>query len=222
MTETAQEPVPGQAQGPEQIGFGFAEIVALLNLGGANVGSTEAAAASAAALRVQDEMDNATVISAGTSSLVARGLATVDGDGELTVAGPVAAVTRALAMATSRIQIDLLMPGTTDNVLSIDSEDISILLQPRSFRSWFVMARKPDISTAEANLFIIRKHFEDHETAGAGIRNLDSESGGRVLIKRADNAWTVAVHHADGAVDDEVTGLDDAALYERIQRVREG
>ena len=47
------------------------------------------------------------MISAGASSLVARGLAIVEQDGELSVSGPVAAVTSALTSAVRRMEISL-------------------------------------------------------------------------------------------------------------------
>ena len=152
MTETtaAARSTAGQAF-PDAIGFGFAELLVLLNLR-----PGPAAEASARALRLEKEFDDAALLSAGASSLVARGAATVEPGGELSVAGPVAAVTNALTEATKRVQINLLTADSVDNVLSVESPSYRILLQPRAYLSWFAMAQRPDSTPAEANFFIVR------------------------------------------------------------------
>ena len=68
MTETTTAPAAGQEVYPDAIGFGFAELIALLNLQ-----HGPAATASAEALRVANELENPMILSAGASSLVARG-----------------------------------------------------------------------------------------------------------------------------------------------------
>ncbi|NYD77022.1 hypothetical protein [Arthrobacter cupressi] len=86
----------------------------------------------------------------GASSLVARGFATVEAGGELSVSGAVAAVTAALTSATRRMEIALLTPDSADSVLSIESGEYKILLQPRAYQSWFAMAQNPAVSPPRA------------------------------------------------------------------------
>ena len=85
MTDTISEATGStDRQYPPFIGFGYgAEIVALLNLNKGNEANN-----SAHALRLENELDDIKMISAGASSLVARGLAIVEQDGELSVSGP--------------------------------------------------------------------------------------------------------------------------------------
>lgn len=163
----------------------------------------------------------ATLISAGASSLVARGLATVVEGGELAVSGPVAAVTSALTTSAKRVQIDLLTADHIDNVLSVESRDFSILLQPRAYLSWFTMAQKPELSTAEANFYIVRKHLEDNPSGGAAISLLEGKERVRLLIKAESDAWTVATNNPDGTVVDENSGLNDAEVVKRIRLIRQ-
>lgn len=218
MTETTTaRPGAGQPVYPDSIGFGFAELVALLNLA-----HGPAATASAEALRVAKELEDPTVVSAGASSLVARGAATVEPDGTLSVSGPVAAVTRALTTATRRMQIDLLTADSADSVLAVESEDYRILLQPRAFFSWFAMAQDPEITPEQANFFIMRKHLEDNPAGGATLRRLDDASGRQLLLKRAGESWTVGYSTPEAGDIEELTGLGDAEVLDHIRTIREG
>ncbi len=217
MIETQDNTSSAGEQGfPDSIGFGFAELIALLNLQ-----KGEEANKSGAALRLETEMKETTLISAGASSLVARGLATVVADGELAVSGPVAAITSALTTPAKRVQIDLLTEERIDNVLSVESKDYSILLQPRAYFSWFAMAQKPELTTAEANFYIVRKHVEDNPTGGAAVSLLEGEAKVRLLVKAEGDTWTVATNNPDGSVIDENSGLSDAEVLERIRLIRQ-
>jgi hypothetical protein len=161
---------------PDSVGFGFAELIVLLNLQ-----RGPAATASAHALRLQHELEDPQLLSAGASSLVARGAATVEPGGELSVAGPVAAVTRALTSATRRMQLTLLTADSGDSVLSVESEKYRILLQPRAYLSWFAMAQ------------------------------------------RSGDTWAVGYSESSAvaAPIDEVSGLSDADVLDRIRAIRQ-
>ncbi len=216
MTETLNNSTAAPAQTfPESLGFGFAEVVALLTM---QMG--DEARKSAAAMRLESELEQSSLISAGSSSLVARGLATVDA-GVLSVSGPVAAVTSVLTSPAKRVQIDLLTADRTDNVLSFESSDFSIILQPRAYLSWFAMAQKPGLSTAEANFYVIRKHLQDNPDGGAAISLLDGDTKVRLLIKANGDSWTVATNNSDGSVVDENSGLSESQLLERIRHIRQ-
>lgn len=219
MTETSTaRPSTGDQGFPDALGFGFAELLVLLNLR-----RGPAAEASAKALRLEHELDDASLLSAGASSLVARGAATVEPGGELTVAGPVAAVTSALTEATKRVQINLLTADSVDNVLSVESPAYRILLQPRAYLSWFAMAQRPDYTPAEANFFIVRKHLEDNPAGGATIRLLEDGADTQLLIKRGSRGWTVGY----GAIDvpskpiAETAGLTDTQVLDHIRSIRQ-
>ena len=219
MTESiTAAPSTSEQVYPDAIGFGFAELLVLLNLR-----RGPSAEASAAALRLASELDDAALMSAGASSLVARGAATVAPGGELSVEGPVAAVTAALTAATKRMQINLLTPDSVDNVLSVESPDYRILLQPRAYLSWFAMAQRPDITPAEANFFVIRKHLEDNPAGGATIRLLEDPTGKQLLVKRSGDAWTVGYGIIDGPAHtiQELTGLSDTQVLDHIRTIRQ-
>jgi hypothetical protein len=219
VTETTTARSSSAGQGfPDAIGFGFAELLVLLNLR-----RGPATEASAKALRLEGELDDASLLSAGASSLVARGAATVGADRELSVAGPVAAVTHALTEAKKLVQINLLTADSVDNVLSVESPEYRILLQPRAYLSWFAMAQRPGTTPAEANFFIVRKHLEDNPDGGATVRLLEDGAGTQLLIKRGSRGWTVGY----GAIDvpskpiAETADLTDSQVLDHIRSIRQ-
>ncbi|TLM85846.1 hypothetical protein [Pseudarthrobacter sp. NamE5] len=219
MTETTTAaPSAAQESFPDAIGFGFAELLVLLNLR-----RNPAAEESARALRLERELDDASLLSAGASSLVARGAATAGPGGELSVKGPVAAVASALTGATRRVQINLLTADSTDNVLSVESPEYRILLQPRAYLSWFAMAQRPDTTPAEANFFIIRKHLEDNPAGGATIRLLQDGAGKQLLIKRNGTDWTVGYGVPDAPSEpiQEIPGLTSEQVLDHIRSIRQ-
>jgi hypothetical protein len=219
MTETTTTAASAVQQGfPDAIGFGFAELLVLLN-----IRRGPAAEASARALRLEKELDDASLLSAGASSLVARGAATAGPGGELSVDGPVAAVTHALTEATKRVQINLLTADAVDNVLSVESPEYRILLQPRAYLSWFAMAQRPDATPAEANFFIVRKHLEDNPAGGATLRLLANGADKQLLIKRNGQDWTVGYGTIDAPAEPirEVSGLNDAQVLDHIRSIRQ-
>ncbi|WP_299167015.1 hypothetical protein [uncultured Arthrobacter sp.] len=216
MTETVSKPEQADSPYPDAIGFGFAEVAALLNLA-----PGAAATASAAALRVSDEIGETRIVAAGGSSLVARGLAFPDNDGVLSVGGPVAAVTRALTTAQRRIEISLIAPSYSDSVISIESAEYEILMQPRSHLTWFAMAKRPDITGAEANLFIVQSHCAEHPDGGAIVKNRETPEAADLLIKVEEGAWTVG-HRLPGAdsVESE-RGLSESDVLARLRALRQ-
>lgn len=205
------------AQGfPDAIGFGFAELVALLNLV-----RGDATTASAAALRLEQELDDDKVLFAGASSLVARGFATVEAGGELSISGPVAAVTHALSTATRRMEISLLTAEGGDSVISVDAPNYGIILQPRAYLTWFAMAQKPEISAAEGNFWIMRKHLEENPSGGATIKRREDATGQELLLKREGSSWTVGYNSTGPADIEPITGLTDADVLQRIRAIRQ-
>ncbi len=201
---------------PDAIGFGFAELVALLNLA-----RGDASTASAAALRIQDELDDDKILFAGASSLVARGYAKVGSAGELSISGPVAAVTHALSTATRRMQIGLFTADSADSVITVDAPDFHIILQPRAYLTWFAMAQKPGISAAEGDFWIMRKHLLDNPAGGASIKRLEDPSGTELLLKRVGDSWTIGYTTASPEDIAEITGLADANVLDKIHQIRQ-
>lgn len=219
MTETTTTAPSGARKGfPDAIGFGFAELLVLLNLR-----RGPAAEASAKALRLDGELDDASLLSAGASSLVARGAAAAGQDRELSVEGPVAAVTHALTQAEKLVQINLLTADSVDNVLSVESADYRILMQPRAYLSWFAMAQRPDTTPAEANFFIVRKHLEDNPAGGATVRLLADGAGQQLLIKRSGQDWTVGYGAIDAPAGPirELAGLTSEQVLDHIRSIRQ-
>ncbi|KNH17645.1 hypothetical protein ACU18_09595 [Arthrobacter sp. ZBG10] len=219
MTEsTTTVPPTADQVFPDAAGFGFAELLVLLNLR-----RGPAATDSARALRLEAELADSSLLSAGASSLVARGAARVEAGGGLSVEGPVAALAAVLTAATKRVQVNLLTADAVDNVLAIESADYRMLLQPRAYLSWFAMAQRPDITPAEATFFIIRKHLEDNPSGGATVRLLEDPAANQLLIKRTGTGWTVGYGVLDGPAEAirEEPGLTDTQVLDRIRSIRQ-
>ena len=212
MTETTSE----KNAYPDAIGFGFAEIATLASMRGG-----DAAVLSAEALRVAEYLGNTDLVSAGASSLVARGLATAEANGELSVAGPTAAVAAALSSATRRMEISLLTAEGGDSVIGIESQDIHLLFQPRAYLTWWAMAQRPDLTPAEANLLVIKEHLRINPKGGATLRRREEPTGQTLYVKQGQGSWTVGTSSPAQKDISESTGLDDAALLARIRSIRQ-
>ena len=213
MTETATE----ASATPDAIGFGFAEVVALASLkGGAG------AVLSAEALRVDEYLSDTDMVSAGASSLVARGLAKAESDGLLSVAGPTAAVAAVLTSASRRMEISLLTAEGGDSVITMESEEIHLLFQPRAYFTWWAMAQRPDVTAAEANFMVIKEHLRTHPEGGATLRRREDPTGQTLYVKKGgDGSWTTGTATTAQKDIAETTGLDDAALLDQIRTIRQ-
>ena len=213
MTETATE----AATIPDAIGYGFAEMVTLASLQGG-----DAAVLSAEALRVDGYMDNTDMVSAGASSLVARGLAKAENDGLLSVSGPTAAVAALLSSALRRIEISLLTAEGGDSVVFMENDDIHLLFQPRSYFTWWAMAQRPDVTAAEANLMVIKQHLDSNPGGGATLRRREDPTGQTLYVKNGgDGSWTTGISTPRQADIAETKGVDDAGLLHQIRAIRQ-
>jgi hypothetical protein len=211
MTETTSQAIP------DAIGYGFAEMAALASLRGG-----DAAVLSAEALRVGNYLGDTDMVSAGASSLVARGLATAESDGLLAVAGPTAAVAAVLSSASRRMEISLLTVEGSDSVIAMENEDIHLLFQPRSYFTWWAMAQRPNVTAAEANFMVIRQHLHNNPQGGATIRRREEPTGQTLYVKNGGGgSWTIGTANAQQKDIVETTGLDDAALLDQIRTIRQ-
>jgi hypothetical protein len=209
--QTQQDP----RLGIDVIGFGVGEFAYLLN-----VFEGPARDRSVSVFHAEEMVDDVTLSTAGASSLLARDMATVDEDGELGVKGVAAAVATALGRATRWTEISLLTAETMDNVAFIEGPDVAIMLQPRLLGTWFVFAKDPSLSSAEAILRIIRQHVSENPEGSAYLvfKTLDSEQ--HLLVRREGNSWTTGVPDFDKDEVAETPRLDDAGLLAAIEGVR--
>lgn len=206
--QTQQEP----RLGVDVIGFGVGEFAYLLN-----VFEGPARDRSVSVFRAEEMVDDVTLSTAGASSLMARGMATVDEDGDLGVTGVAAAVATALGKATRWTEISLLTGESMDNVALLEAPGVSLMLQPRLLGTWFVFAQDPAITPAEATLRVVRQHVEQNQGGSAYLvfKTLGSEQ--HLLIRREDDTWTTGVPNFDKDEVAETSGLDDAGLLAAIE-----
>jgi hypothetical protein len=209
------ETKPEPRLGIDVIGFGVGEFAYLLN-----VFEGPARDRSVSAFRAQDLVNDATLSTAGASSLMARDMATLDDDGDLAVQGVAAAVATALGKATRWTEISLLTPESMDNVMLLEAPDVALMLQPRLLGTWFVFAQDPSISSAEATLRVVREHVEQNAygTAYLVFKTLNGEKN--LFIRRNTDSWTTGIPNFDKDEVAETEGLDDAGLLRAIEEFR--
>lgn len=209
--QTQQEP----RLGIDVIGFGVGEFAYLLN-----VFEGPARDRSVSVFHAEEMVDDVTLSTAGASSLLARDLATFDDNGELGVKGVAAAVATALGQATRWTEISLLTAETMDNVAFVEGPDVAIMLQPRLLGTWFVFAKDPSLSSAEATLRIVQQHVVENPEGSAYFvfKTLDSEQ--HLLVRREEDTWTIGVPDFDKDEVAETADLDDAALLAAIENAR--
>lgn len=209
--ETRQEP----QLGVDVIGFGVGEFAYLLN-----VFEGPARDRSVSVFRAEDMVDDATLSTAGASSLMARDMATVNDEGDLGVTGVAAAVATALGQAVRWTEISLLTADAMDNVALVEAPGVALMLQPRLLGTWFVFAQDPSISSAEATLRVLRQHVEEHPDGSAYLvlKTLDSEKN--LLVRREGDSWVTGIPDFDADEVAESPGLDDAGLLRAIKESR--
>jgi hypothetical protein len=213
---TVQDQTQREPQlGVDVIGFGVGEFAYLLN-----VFEGPARDRSVSVFRAEEMIDDVTLSTAGASSLLARDMATVDDDGELGVKGVAAAVATALGQATRWTEISLLTADSMDNVAFVEAPDVAIMLQPRLLGTWFVFAKDPALSSAEATLHIVLQHVAENPEGSAYFvfKTLDSEQ--HLLVRREGKSWTTGTPDFDKDEVAEMPGLDDAGLLAAIEDAR--
>src|SRR5688572_13396338 len=213
---TVQDPTQQEPRlGVDVIGFGVGEFAYLLN-----AFEGPARDRSVSVFRAEEMIDDVTLSTAGASSLLARDMATVDDDGELGVKGVAAAVATALGQATRWTEISLLTSDFMDNVAFVEAPGVAIMLQPRLLGTWFVFAKDPALSSAEATLRIVQQHVAENPEGSAYFvfKTLDSEQ--HLLVRREGNSWTTGTPDFDKDEVAEMPGLDDAGLLAAIEDAR--
>ena len=107
-----------------------------------------------------------------------------------------------------------------DNVAFIEAPGVAIMLQPRLLGTWFVFAKDPSLSSAEAILRIVRQHVEQNPGGSAYLvfKTVDSEQ--HLLVRREEGSWTTGIPDFDKDEVAETARLDDAGLLAAIEDAR--
>lgn len=213
---TTQDQTQREPQlGVDVIGFGVGEFAYLLN-----VFEGPARDRSVSVFHAEEMIDDVTLSTAGASSLLARDMATVDEEGQLGVKGVAAAVATALGQATRWTEISLLSADSMDNVAFVEAPDVAIMLQPRLLGTWFVFAKDPSLSSAEATVRIVQQHVAENPGGSAYFvfKTLDSEQ--HLLVRREGDSWTTGTPDFDKDEVAETPGLNDAGLLAAIEDAR--
>jgi hypothetical protein len=174
------------------VGFGVAEMAYLVQLQ-----DTDESRASAAWLRLREESENKQLVSAGLSSLIARRMAAVDGT-SVEFDAKVDAVAYTLAHAAKWTQLDLLIDEQrADSVLHAGAGKISLIFQPRTMMSWFVLPQDAHFSREAAESFIVREHLHKYPDGGVKVRSGRIPSSRQLLIRRDTGGWAHAIAQGD-------------------------
>lgn len=193
---------------PEQIGLGFAEVLALIAFHGG-----PAAPETASLLGVDRYANVQDMVSSGVSSLVARGYAHVDAHGELSVEGAVAGIAAALGTAERRMLLTLEAPEWTDRIVLLEAPEVSILARPRAYGTWWVLPQPADVPGAEATRALVLGHLREHP-AGRVLVERHSVGEGHALSVRAGRGqgWLLGVKVPDSDEFEEFPASDSDLL----------
>jgi hypothetical protein len=174
------------------VGFGLAEMAYLVQLQ-----RTAGAHASASWLRLDDGSQSQELVNAGLSSLIARGMATVKGT-DVQFDSKVDVVAYTLANARRWTQLDLLLNAQSgDTVLHAETDRTTLLFQPRTMMSWFVLPQDPNVSAVAGEGFIVRDHLANNPDGGVRIRSGLNRSSRQLLIRKSPQGWIHATALAD-------------------------
>jgi hypothetical protein len=198
----------------EAIGFGYAEIAYLLKRM-----ATPSAVMTATVLRLTEEVDSEVLVFAGASSLLGREFATVSDD-DIEILDAAVPVSYAMGRATLWTEISLMESDISDTIVHVESDPVSLLMQPRTLNTWFAYAQDPDLSGPQAQLDVVREHIRQHPEGTAMLRaRIDGNDS--VLLVRPDGI-TVAVGRIVPGEDAvvEQTGLTADGLLEHLVELR--
>ncbi|UVJ38605.1 hypothetical protein [Arthrobacter sp. CJ23] len=199
------------------LGFGIAEMAYILQLQ-----STPASVSSTRWLRLGDEAEDHDLIRAGLSSLIARGLASVDKEGQISFDQRVDVVAYTLAAAARWTQIDLLQSAELgDTVLHVESDKTKLLLQPRTMQAWFALPQDPAISAEAAEAFLVREHLTEHADGGVRLRTSGPEGDFQLVVRKDTRGWVCAAVDGD-TVGAEIPVHGDADLLQVLAGFRSG
>ncbi|MDO5752254.1 hypothetical protein [Arthrobacter sp.] len=198
----------------DSYGFGFAEMAYLLK-----ATSTPEAAKSATVLRLTEELNSEQLCIAGASSLLARGLASLNGE-DIELEGPTMALAYALGRANRWTEISLMTADAVDTVVHVESDRVKVLLQPRSLSTWFAFAQDPKLDGAVAEVDVVAEHVRQTTTGTAYVlsRNMDNED--YLMIRPDANNWAVGRVTDPTADVVEQAGLSRAELLEKLSGLR--
>ncbi|GAB3281662.1 hypothetical protein GCM10027449_22910 [Sinomonas notoginsengisoli] len=200
---------------PEQIGLGFAEILALLAFHGGESGPA------AAALLGVDRYENLPdMVSAGVSSLVARSYAHVDPHGELSIEGEVAGIAIALGAAERRMLLTLESPAWTDRIVLLEAPDVAVLLRPRAYGTWWALPQPADLPGAEATLNLVRGHLTENPRGRVLVERHVEGQGVALSVRRSDDGGWLLGQTVPGSEELAEFPADDAALLVTLRAVR--
>lgn len=198
----------------EAIGFGYAEIAYLLKRM-----ATPSSVMTATVLRLIEEVNSEVVVFAGASSLLGREFATVSDD-DIEILDAAVPVSYAMGRATLWTEISLMESDISDTIVHVESDPVSLLMQPRTLNTWFAYAQDPDLSGPQAQLDVVREHIRQHPEGTAMLRaRIDGDDS--VLLVRPDgDGYAVGrIVPGEDAVA-ERTGLTADGLLDNLVELR--
>lgn len=202
-----------EAPASTSAGFGYSELAYILRSF-----DTAASARSAQVLRMQEDTANEALCLAGASSLLAHGYASYSDGTRFEI--PAAPVAYALANARVWSQIELLTAESNDTVVHVESDEVSMLLQPRMLMSWFAFAQNPYLDGSEAILDVLEEHVRQHPEGTALLRTFNLDQEKHLLIRRDRDGWTTGVVPVPDSDAVETAGLDRASFLDQIRATR--
>lgn len=187
-TSTQRAPGDWSVPGGDFVGFGAAEMAYLLSrFEGPTVART-------IGLLGLDPKPTPEFTAAGASSLLARGLVTVEGD-QLNLVGPAAVAAYALAATQHWTEVGF-MAGrerAADGALVLQAGDVVGLLRPRALGTWFFMVKRPEVTTSQSVLALGEAFFATHPDGALFLAAQTSEWAATLFLRKLDGGvWELA------------------------------
>ncbi len=169
------------SDGTGWVGFGYGELVCILMQF-----DDVTRAVGKELFDLADSVLTEDVAAAGLSSLAARELVRPSEDGAAVTDGAAALLTFAFAELESTVRIGLLSSSDeiADAAVLLRAPGTTLLLQPRNFASWVMVAKTPEISDAEAVFAFVEGFLTAHEGSAAFIE-IGPDAGGATAFVRA-------------------------------------
>ncbi|MDF2846408.1 MAG: hypothetical protein K0R97_390 [Oerskovia sp.] len=196
------------------------ELLVLLSL---NDGP--AASATRRELRLQELPEGSPVMAAGVSTLLVRGLATVDGE-LLQPTGNVLPLTRILTTAEQWVEAATISGGRSNAALLVGALMGAVVIEPRPFGVWHVRPLRLGTDLVQSAATLVRTAFEAADGArpfGGTIKTVDATAATTSNVRIGeDGVWELAAGPVGSALAPAAVGPDPtfAVLVDGVRATR--
>ena len=208
---------PTSAEAPEWVGFGYGELAYLLGQI-ANPSSKKAADL----INLAEEEISDSAMRAGVSSLAARGLLVPADDGTVVPDGAASLLTYVIVEGVHWTEIGFMSTRdeVADGAILIQAPAFTVLLQPRNFGVWVMVAKDPVIAAAEAVFALIDSFVAAHPGGATFIHAQTLDADATLFVRRVDHGlWEIARGASVAGDESKEDSVDPDAVLGALRRI---